>query len=261
MSKKAKAAPVPAGDAYVGLDLETHELINPGPVVAPGPAVAPFKVELWDIGAIKPYPKNTKKHPDDEIARLARTIGRFGWDQPIVVDGQGVIIKGHGRRLAALRLGLDKVPVLQRHDLSPAEADAARIADNAVIGMSFDTRLMQEELHRLFADLVEPDFTPEDLGLSAKDQKLLLEVLDEANEDALIEDTHAEIERQKAEDEEAVAQIDEEKVSIAEAFGFKHVSREQARAISRAVALGESELNKKGSEALVALLELAMETL
>jgi hypothetical protein len=80
-----------------------------------------LKVELWDIERVKPYPKNTKLHPDEQIERLSRTISRFGWDQPIVVDKHGVIIKGHGRRLAALKLGLKKVPVCVRRDLSQDE--------------------------------------------------------------------------------------------------------------------------------------------
>ena len=125
-----------------------------------------LKVELWDIERVKPYPKNTKLHPDEQIERLSRTISRFGWDQPIVVDKHGVIIKGHGRRLAALKLGLKKVPVCVRRDLSQDEADAARIADNAVIGMQFDTGMMQEELRRLLED--GSTLNVDDLGLTAK---------------------------------------------------------------------------------------------
>ena len=50
-----------------------------------------LKVELWDIERVKPYPKNAKTHPDEQIERLSRTISRFGWDQPIVVDKHGAL--------------------------------------------------------------------------------------------------------------------------------------------------------------------------
>src|SRR5438270_12711821 len=125
-----------------------------------------LKVELWDIERVKPYPKNTKLHPDEQIERLSRIISRFGWDQPIVVDKHGVIIKGHGRRLAAIKLGVKQVPVWVRADLTQEEADAARIADNAVIGMQFDTGMMQEELRRLLED--GESMNADDLRLTAQ---------------------------------------------------------------------------------------------
>ena len=77
-----------------------------------------MKIELWDIDRVKPYGLNAKKHDDKQVDGIINSIQRFGWDQPIVVDANGEVIKGHGRRLAAIKIGLKKVPVLQRLDLT-----------------------------------------------------------------------------------------------------------------------------------------------
>ena len=64
------------------------------------------------IAEIKPYEKNAKKHPDKQVIQVAASIQEFGFNQPIVVDKNNVIIVGHGRYLAARMLGLEKAPVI-----------------------------------------------------------------------------------------------------------------------------------------------------
>lgn len=216
-----------------------------------------MKVELWDITKLIPYEKNAKKHPTEQIKRLAATIQKFGWDQPIVVWTDGSIIKGHGRRLAAMELGLDKVPVLVRSDLTQEQADAARISDNAVSSTEYDTKMLQEELHRIMA-IETIDFTTDDLGLAEKDKKLLLEELDVPELTAIMEDTHAEIERQKTEDAVRVEKADKTDVKLIEAFGFKVVTGDQARVIARQMVQGEALTGKTGAELLVELLTRAI---
>ena len=88
------------------------------------------EVELVDIDDLIPYSNNPKEHPSEQVDKIASSIKNYGWDQPIVVDGDNEIIKGHGRLQAAKKLQLGRVPVIQRTDLSHAEARAARIADN-----------------------------------------------------------------------------------------------------------------------------------
>ena len=58
------------------------------------------KVEMWDIARIRPYEKNAKKHPPEQIAKLAVAFDTFGFDVPLVVDSTGSLLKGHGRYLA-----------------------------------------------------------------------------------------------------------------------------------------------------------------
>lgn len=86
---------------------------------------------VWrDIDTITPYHQNTKKHPDSQVEKIASSMSEFGVDQPLVLDGDGVIVKGHGRFSAAKRLGMQKVPVIVRTDLTPAQVKQARILDN-----------------------------------------------------------------------------------------------------------------------------------
>ncbi len=88
-----------------------------------------FKVELRPLAEIKPYEQNPRLN-DDAVDAVANSITAFGWRQPIVVDGDGVIICGHTRWKAAQRLGIEMVPVHVATDLKPEQVRAYRIADN-----------------------------------------------------------------------------------------------------------------------------------
>lgn len=88
------------------------------------------KGSLWPLEQIKPYALNARTHPPAQVTMLARIFLTYGPDQPIVVDEDGVILKGHGRRLAAYEARLTHFPVVQRFGLSLAEKDAMRIEDN-----------------------------------------------------------------------------------------------------------------------------------
>ena len=102
-----------------------------------------------NIVSIKPYAKNAKKHPDDQVRKVADSIREFGFNQPIVVDRNSEIIVGHGRYLAAKYLGLDKVPVILRDDLSDEQVKAYRLADNKLNESGWDMQLAIPELKEL----------------------------------------------------------------------------------------------------------------
>jgi ParB-like chromosome segregation protein Spo0J len=89
-----------------------------------------MKIELWSIDRPQPYARNARKISDVAIEKVARSIKDFGWQQPIVVDAEGVVIAGHTRLLAAKSLGEKKVPVCVAADLSPEQVKAYRLADN-----------------------------------------------------------------------------------------------------------------------------------
>lgn len=116
-------------------------------------------VELRAVDELIPYSNNPKEHPDEQVRKIASSIKNYGWDQPIVVDGGGEIIKGHGRMQAAELLGLDEVPVLVRDDLTDAEAKAARIADNKTAEAPWDDDLLTIEI-----ETVVDEFDPDALG-------------------------------------------------------------------------------------------------
>ena len=80
-----------------------------------------MKINYWPIEKIIPYARNARKIPPKAVDKVADSIQTFGWRQPVVVDGAGVIICGHTRWLAARKLGLKRVPVHQADNLTPAQ--------------------------------------------------------------------------------------------------------------------------------------------
>lgn len=137
-----------------------------------------MKVELWDITRITPYEKNPR-HNDDAVNAVAASIKEFGFRQPIVADAEGVIICGHTRYKAAMKLGLDKVPVHVAKDLSEAQIKAYRIADNrSSENATWDYDLLPLEL----ADLQGMDF---DLGLLGFDEDEMTKLLAPAGNEGL----------------------------------------------------------------------------
>lgn len=87
-------------------------------------------VEMWPIDKPVPYTRNPRRISEAAIDKVAASLDKFGWRQPIVVDRDGVIVVGHTRLLAARKLGLEEVAVHVAADLSPKDAKAYRLADN-----------------------------------------------------------------------------------------------------------------------------------
>jgi len=108
-----------------------------------------MQISFRPIADIKPYDKNPR-HNDAAVDSVARSITEFGFRQPIVVDDQGVIVVGHTRWKAARKLGLATVPVHVAEGLTPEQARAYRIADNATGSIStWDFELLPVELTEL----------------------------------------------------------------------------------------------------------------
>jgi DNA modification methylase len=128
-------------------------------------------IELRRIGDIRPYPNNPRTN-DNAVEAVAASIREYGWRQPIVVDSDGVIICGHTRYKAALKLGIDQVPVHVATDLSPEKIRAYRIADNQSADLAdWNYDLLPIELK----ELGEGGY---DLGLLGFDADELAKLLD-----------------------------------------------------------------------------------
>lgn len=130
------------------------------------------QVEWWEAAALTPYVANAKEHPPEQVKKLAKAIGEFGWDVPIVVDEAGVILKGHGRRLAALELELVRVPVIVRRGLSEDEKRAIRLSDNKLAESDWIDHILASELQALQAvnfDLELTGFSDADFEALAKE--------------------------------------------------------------------------------------------
>jgi DNA modification methylase len=124
-------------------------------------------IETWPIGRVIPYPENAKAHPVEQVKKIAASLSEFGNDQPLVVDGAGVLIKGHGRLMAYKMLKATEVPVIVRTDLSPAQVRQARLMDNRSAQSDWDLDALALELHAMAEqgiDLSLTGFDPDELA-------------------------------------------------------------------------------------------------
>jgi len=190
------------------------------------------QVEVWDIEKLVPYEANAKKHPQEQVEKLANSIRAFGFNSPIVVWTNGEIIAGHGRRMAALHLGLKRVPVIVRSDLTKLQADALRLADNRVTSTEYDQAGVMAELARINAELAEElSFDMLDLGFDEKELDFATDDLGVMDNDAFAEDIGEAVKEQAKANEESIATIDDVAAPVTDALGFKRVTIAESREI------------------------------
>jgi ParB-like chromosome segregation protein Spo0J len=109
-----------------------------------------MKIEQRKTQELIPYVNNARTHSDEQVAQIAASIKEFGWTNPILVDGTNGIIAGHGRLMAARKLGMDKVPVIELSHLSEAQKKALIIADNKLaLNAEWDKELLSLEMIEL----------------------------------------------------------------------------------------------------------------
>ena len=110
------------------------------------PALA-RRIEIWPVGRLVPYARNARTHSDAQIAQIAASIAEFGFNAPILVDSNAGIVAGHGRLLAARKLGLPEVPVVVLDHLTETQRRAYIIADNKLSeNAGWDEKLLAAEL-------------------------------------------------------------------------------------------------------------------
>lgn len=108
-----------------------------------------MEVTMTEIDKVKPYENNPRKN-DDAVEEVAKSIEAFGFKNPIIVDKNYVIIAGHTRLKAAIKLGLTHVPVIVAEDLTDEQANALRLADNKTGEISkWDRKKLDEELRNI----------------------------------------------------------------------------------------------------------------
>jgi ParB-like chromosome segregation protein Spo0J len=112
-----------------------------------------LQVEYRAASLLLPFANNARTHSEAQVSQIAASIREFGWTNPILVDAQNGIIAGHGRLLAAEKLGMREVPVTELAGLSEAQRRALVIADNKLaLNAGWDDDLLALELGEL-ADL------------------------------------------------------------------------------------------------------------
>lgn len=110
-------------------------------------------VEYVLLSTILLNPNNVMIHPEDQLRKLMEGILEFGFLVPILVDGDGMILSGHGRYEAALRLGLDRVPIVRVGHLKPKQVRAFMLADNKLSRLSrYDMGKLAAEFDYLLRD-------------------------------------------------------------------------------------------------------------
>jgi len=130
-----------------------------------------MEIKEVEVSALIPYAKNSRTHDDAQVAQIAASIKEFGWTNPILVDGDKGVIAGHGRLLAARKLGMAKVPTIELKDMTEAQKKAYVIADNKLaLNAGWDTNFLSLELQ----ELKDQDFDLTLLGFDDKELDALL---------------------------------------------------------------------------------------
>ena len=112
------------------------------------------KIEWLLVETLIPYAKNARTHSDEQVAQIAGSIKEFGFNNPVLVDKDNSIIAGHGRVMAARKLGMDKVPVVQLEHMTEAQRKAYVLADNRIaLNSGWDTGMLTLELQELKDDI------------------------------------------------------------------------------------------------------------
>jgi DNA modification methylase len=160
-----------------------------------------MEIKEVEVTALIPYAKNSRTHDDAQVAQIAASIKEFGWTNPILIDGDKGIIAGHGRLMAARKLKMDKVPVIELSGMTEAQKKAYVIADNRLaLNAGWDNAMLTIELK----DLEDEGF---DLSLTG---------FDDAELDALLNPIE---ETEGLTDEDAVPDVpDEPKTKLGDIY-------------------------------------------
>jgi DNA modification methylase len=130
------------------------------------------KIETRLVADLIPYAANSRTHSDAQVAQIAASIKEFGWTNPILIDDDNTIIAGHGRLLAARKLGMEEVPAIILDHLTKAQQRALVIADNQLaLNAGWDMNMLKAEIE----DLSLEDFNLDLLGFDEKFLDGLLE--------------------------------------------------------------------------------------
>jgi ParB-like chromosome segregation protein Spo0J len=205
-------------------------------------------VENWEISKLKPFEKNAKLHPEEQIDEICASIRKFGYRKPIEILADGTIINGHGRTMACKKLGLSNIPAIVIDDMSDAEIRAYRIADNKTAMTGFNNELLKEEVLFLHE---ESDFNMSEF-FSDKEFDFLATDLGDVDLGAMTEDLADDVEELSAATQNSIDGEDEKEVSVAKVLGYSKVKESEQRKIALLQAHAEGTTKLTGGAALAA---------
>lgn len=130
-----------------------------------------LKITYRDIKALVPYARNARTHSDQQVAEIAASIREFGWTNPVLLDEAGGIIAGHGRVMAARKLGMEQVPTITLGHLTDVQRRAYVLADNKLaLNSGWDSDMLRLEIE----GLQELSFETSLLGFSEAEINLIM---------------------------------------------------------------------------------------
>jgi DNA modification methylase len=139
-------------------------------------STAPLEITYFHTTSLKPDPRNPRVHSDKQVRQIAQSIESFGFNVPLLIDDEQKVIAGHGRLLAARKLGWDTVPAIRLSHLTESQRMAFLIADNRLTeNSSWDERMLGEQL-KILSEL-ELDFDLEAIGFGVPEIDLLIDGL------------------------------------------------------------------------------------
>jgi hypothetical protein len=129
-----------------------------------GTKASGIKVTYRNIRELKPYKKNAKKHPKEQVERIMNSIKQFGFfeHRAVAIDKDDYVVEGHGRILAAKKAGLTQVPTICLDDMTEEQIKAWRLIENKTAESSYDETLISEEI----SELLKSDIDMEVFGFS-----------------------------------------------------------------------------------------------
>lgn len=150
-----------------------------------------LNITYKDIKQLKPYKKNAKKHPKEQVERIMNSIKEFGFTQPVIVDKNNCVVAGHGRILGAKKAGLKRVPTVMLEELTEEQIKAYRLVDNKLNESEWDKQTLKQELDELYGIIAMDDFgfgvLIEDIDLPQEGQREIAAELGEANNYIVLE--------------------------------------------------------------------------
>ena len=140
-----------------------------------------LKIEYKKVDDLLPYARNARTHSEEQITQLASSIKEFGFNNPVAIDSDNMILCGHGRVMAAKKLGLDKIPTVNLSHLTPTQKKAYILADNKLaLNAGWDEEMLKLELEEL-------KLANFDLDLVGFDSLELEDIFDEGEEASILD--------------------------------------------------------------------------
>lgn len=212
-------------------------------------------VQAWDVERLIDSANNNKIHDEESVARLAKSMASLGQVTPIIVDRDGVIIAGHGRRLAARKLGWKKIKVIQL-PVDEQMARKMRLADNLASNQSYDVKAIGVEMADIGGDLEELSMS---IGVTEKFTDIILaEIRGTIDVDLgrMSSDVMGDVDKFGLEGERKMREADEKESPISGAFGFTKLKPSQTIVIKRFMAQVQAEMRcEDPATALIAWIE------